>query len=141
MTKRIIASILVILSGLITITEKFYTFHFDNNFGFYDSQTLVWTFSQMFAPILLMLAFTLNPYKVSFTVPVYLYSVQIYFIFSDHISDRHFINHYAIGSVLLFLLCIFLFNRFIKEENNKSERISALENLLDLHISLSNAKK
>lgn len=136
MTKRIIASLLVIIAGMITISDKLFTFQFENNFGFYDSQTLAWTISQNIAPILLMLAFSLNPYRVSFTVPVYLYSVQFCFIFSDHVSDRSFFNEYAIGSVILFLFCVFCFNRFLKTEKEKEERITALENLLDLHITL-----
>lgn len=140
MLKRIIASIIIILAGVLTITDKIYTFHFTNNYGFYDSQTLVWTFTQMIAPIILILGFTLNPFKISFTVPVYLYSVQIYFIFSSLTSDKGLVHLYAIGSVLLFIVCMIVFNFIFKEERNKEEQITALEALLDLHIAI-HAKK
>lgn len=140
MLKRIIASIIVILAGVLTITDKIYTFHFTNNYGFYDSQTLVWTFTQMIAPIILILGFTLNPFKISFTVPVYLYSVQIYFIFSSLTSDKGLVHLYAIGSVLLFIVCMIVFNFIFKEERNKEEQITTLEALLDLHIAI-HAKK
>ncbi|MFC7774069.1 hypothetical protein [Flavobacterium sp. GCM10027622] len=140
MLKRIIASIIVILAGVLTITDKIYTFHFTNNYGFYDSQTLVWTFTQMIAPIILILGFTLNPFKISFTVPVYLYSVQIYFIFSSLTSDKGLVHLYAIGSVLLFIVCVIVFNFIFKEERSKEEQITALEALLDLHIAI-HAKK
>ena len=136
MKKRILASLLVIIAGLITISDKLFHFHFENNFGYYDSQTLAWTFSQMFAPILLMFAFSLNPYKVSFTVPVYLYAVQIYFIFSSHINDKSLFNFYAIGTVFFFLVCVYVFNLIFKDEKSKDDRINALEALLDLHINL-----
>ena len=136
MGKRIVASIFVILSGLILISDKLHNFHFSNNFGYYDSQTLVWTFSQMIAPVFLIIAFCLNPYKISFTVPIYIYAVQIYFIFSSNLNDKSLVHLYATGSVILFLVCVFALNAIFKEEKNKDAKISALEALLDLHIAI-----
>lgn len=140
MLKRIIASLIVILAGLITVTDKMFTFHFANNYGFYDSQTLVWTFTQMVGPLILIIGFLLNPFKISFSVPVYMYSVQIYFIFSSLINDKALVHYYASGSVLLFIVCVIAFNFISKEEQEKKSQITALEALLDLHIAI-HAKK
>lgn len=136
MGKRIIASIFVIISGLILISDKLHTFHFSNNFGYHDSLTLVWTFSQTISPIILIIAFCLNPYKIFFTVPIYIYAVQIYFIFSSQTNDKNLVHLYATGSVALFLICVFTLNAIFKDEKNKDAKISALEALLDLHIAI-----
>src|SRR5690606_39433610 len=52
---RTFASILVALSGLILFADKVFPYELSNNYGFSDSQTFIWVFSQTLAPLLLVL--------------------------------------------------------------------------------------
>jgi hypothetical protein len=134
--KRLFSSLLVATAGVMLICDKLFYFHFENNFGYNNSQTLAWTFAQMFVPIIIILCGFLNPYKIAYLVPVYIYSIQIYFIFSSDTNDKSLMHLYAIGSVICFLITVFVFNIIFKKEENLRERVTLLESVLDLSYNI-----
>jgi hypothetical protein len=139
--KRLFSSFLVIFSGVMLICDKLFSFHFENNFGYNNSQTLAWTCAQMFVPIIIILCVFLNPYKIAYLVPVYIYSIQIYFIFSMSTNDQALMHLYAAGSVACFLITVFVFNLIFKKEENLLQKVSLLESVLDLSYNIINHEK
>ncbi|MGG8497935.1 hypothetical protein ACQY1Q_16100 [Tenacibaculum sp. TC6] len=106
---RTTGSILVALSGLILFTDKVANFQLDNNFGFPDTETFLWVLCQSLSPILILIASLFNPYKTSYTIPVYIYSVQMYWIFQPNVTfDNIYLQAYAIGACIGYLLLAFL---------------------------------
>jgi hypothetical protein len=134
--KRFFSSLLVAFAGIMLICDKLFSFHFENNFGYNNSQTLAWTCAQMFVPIIIILCVFLNPYKVAYLVPVYIYSIQVYFIFSTSTNDQNLMHLYAIGSVICFLITVFVFNLIFKKEEDLREKVTLLESVLDLSYNI-----
>jgi hypothetical protein len=139
--KRLFSSLLVATAGVMLICDKLFSFHFANNFGYNNSQTLAWTFAQMVIPIIIILFGFLNPYKIAYLVPVYIYSIQIYFIFSSSTNDSTLMHLYATGSVVCFSIMVLAFNNIFKKEEDLRGKISLLESVLDLSYTIINHGK
>ncbi|WP_340067035.1 hypothetical protein [Ascidiimonas aurantiaca] len=135
---RIFASLLIALSGLVPISDKLITLELANTFGFSDTSTFIWSLCQTLTPILMALGAMMKPYKISYSVPVYFYSIQLYWIFRPELRfDNVFTHIYATGCVVAFvLLVIFINNVFQKIDRAKHARIHFLEKALDLSIDL-----
>lgn len=133
---RAIASILVALSGLILLSDKVFTFTLENNFGFKSTTAFIWILSQSISPLLLALAANFKPYKLAYTIPVYLYAIQLYWVFDPSIkSDEALLHIYALGCVVIFVLLVWLIRtKIYKAHQERSRRISLLERILDLYI-------
>ncbi|TSE02680.1 hypothetical protein [Aquimarina algiphila] len=109
---RVFASVLVILSGLILFADKVTNFNLENNFGFKSTKTFVWIFAQSLSPLLMAFASIFKPYKSSYIVPVYIYFIQIYWIFKPTIKfDDYLLQTYAIGVSIIFLGLIYMINK------------------------------
>jgi hypothetical protein len=132
MKSRIIASLLVVFAGSNLLIDKFIDFKFENNFGFYDSATLVWTISQSLCPILICFASAFKPLKISYTIPIYVYTIQLYWTFTTPKSDREYMYWYCSGTVFLFILAVFLYSKYLAIEKEKDATISVLQAVLDL---------
>jgi hypothetical protein len=113
----------LILSGVILFTDKLTSFSFKNNYGFEDSQTFVWVLCQSLSPIILCLGGMLRPYKVFYHIPLYLYFIQIYWIFDPSIQfDDLLIHVYATGfciGVFLFTIIAIVFLKRIRNNNKR----------------------
>ena len=131
---RITASFLVALSGLILFTDKVTTFGITSNFGFQDTQTFIWALCQSFSPLILILGSCLKPYRIAYTIPGYIYFIQIYWVFHPNIKfDDVFLQIYAIGFVSGFTTLILVINYLFQGERDKEmEHNSTIEQYLDL---------
>ena len=131
------ASLIVALSGFILFTDKVIHFELKNNFGFEDSQTFIWAFTQTVSPLLLVLGAVFKPYRLSYAVPVYFYFIQLYWIFNTQADDT-LLHLYALGCSLTFILLIILLDQVLKRAYDlRNSKISFLEKALDLSINLS----
>ena len=135
---RAFASLLIILSGIAPISDKVITFELANNFGFSDTSTFVWTTSQTLAPILMALGAFLKPYRISYLVPIYLFTVQFIWIFgTSYEFDDALLHFYAIGIVICFLILVITINSlFSIAFKRQDSKMSFLEKALDLSIDL-----
>ncbi len=135
-TIRTFASILVALSGLILFADKVFPYELSNNYGFADTQTFIWVFSQTLAPLLLVLGLIFRPYFISITIPVYIYFIQMYWVFSPGVRfDDALLQVYAIGTVAGFVALIAAINWYFHNATNQRQRtISQLEKALDLDL-------
>lgn len=133
---RTFASILVALSGLILFADKIFPYELSNNYGFADSQTFIWVFSQTLAPLLLVLGLVFRPYFISITIPVYIYFIQMYWVFSPGVRfDDALLQIYALGTVAGFVTLIAAINWYFHHATNQRQRtISQLEKALDLDL-------
>ena len=128
---RAIGSFFVILSGLILFSDKIFSFHLKNNFGFADTETFLWVASQSISPLLLVLCIALKPFKISYIVPVYIYIIQLVWVFSPDLKiDDPLLQAYAIGSVTCFIVVVSTIAHYF----NKAYQKSKLEKALDLDL-------
>src|SRR5690606_14174273 len=108
---RIFASFLVAMSGLILFTDKVTTFGITSTFGFRDTQTFIWALCQSFSPLILILGSCFKPFRIAYTIPGYIYFIQIYWVFHPEIKfDDVFLQIYAIGFVSGFTTLIIVIN-------------------------------
>ncbi len=127
---RIIGSFLVALSGLILFSDKVFSFELKNNFGFKKTSTFIWVISQTLSPILLLLASVFKPYKTSYLIPVYIYAIQLYWIFQPNVLiDNIYLHTYAIGSCFAFVLLIYVIYKIngLKLKKQKEEELFRIE--------------
>lgn len=120
----IIGSFIVALSGLILFTDKVFPFELENKFGFKKTSTFIWVLSQTLSPILLIIASVFKPFKTSYIVPVYIYTIQLIWVFQPNIKfDDYYLQTYAIGSCIGFLLILYVIYRFnlIKSKKDKED--------------------
>lgn len=105
---RIIASCLIIISGVLLFLDKILTIvgvSSPYTFGFELFADFVWVFCQSIAPIIMIIGVLLKPYYTAFLVPVYCYAIQIIWVFrTDLYFDDPLLHLYALGSCLLFVL-------------------------------------
>ena len=114
---RIISSIIVALSGLVLFSDKVFPFELENTYSFPDTPTFIWALSQSISPLLLCLASKLRPYLSSYIVPVYIYFIQIYWIFNPEIQfDNSLLHIYATGAFVGYLI-LYRFIIYIQEIN------------------------
>jgi hypothetical protein len=135
-TIRTFASILVASSGLMLFADKVLTIEFAELYGFADSQTFIWVFTQSVSPLLLMMGLIFKPYKIAITIPVYMYFVQLYWVFNPAIRfDDLLLQTYAFGAVLGFVALVITINWFFHSVSEKRQRtIGQLERALDLDL-------
>jgi hypothetical protein len=131
---RVLGSILAILSGILLFSDKIVQIQFTNTYGFADSQTFLWVLSQSLSPLVLIAASLFKPYRISYSVPVYFYFIQIYWIFDSSLKwDDSLLHIYAFGSALLFCITILIISHIFKVALKEREsKISFLEEMLDL---------
>ncbi len=139
---RAVASILVALSGLPLLSDKVFTFTLENNFGFEDTQTFLWVLTQSVSPLLLVVGANFKPYKLAYIFPVYLYSIQLYWVFDSGLYlDDPLLHVYAFGCVVVFIFLIRLIHiKLYKARQERTSRISLLERILDLYIKIDGEK-
>lgn len=119
---RMFGSLLVALSGLVLFTDKVINFQLTNNYGFNDTQTFIWVLSQSLSPFLMAISIAFKPYKTAYLIPVYFYSIQLYWVFNPNIKfDDSLLQIYAIGVSILFLLLAYVITN-INNMKNKREK-------------------
>jgi len=138
---RIIASLLVALSGFILYADKVLTLQLQNNHGYSDTQTFIWVLMQSISPVLLIVVGAFfKPYKIFYTIPLYFYTIQIYWVFDSSLQfDDALLQLYAVGTVFTFIISSILLNFVLSKLKSQSQsKISFLEQALDLSVTLNN---
>ncbi len=108
LTSSLFGSFLVILSGCILYLDKIITFfnmniNIPSRFEEYDLNTLIWSVSVTISPLLLILSAHLKTIKAAYVVPLYCYTLQLWFIVYDlNIIDKEYTYAYAMGTCVLF---------------------------------------
>jgi hypothetical protein len=141
---RILGSILIALSGLILYADKVVFFQLSNTFGWKDTETFVWAFSQTLSPCILMLGASLfKPYNISYTIPAYMYTIQAVWVFNSNLKwDNELLHMYAFGTVILFvLLTAFIHFILIKYRIKTKQHLTFWQKVLDLKIQINNTSK
>lgn len=124
------------MSGLILFTDKVTTFELATTYGFADDQTFIWVFTQSVSPLLIILGLAFRPYKIAITIPVYMYCIQLFWVFNPGIRfDDLLLQTYAIGAVVGFISLVATINWCFHEASNQRQKtISQLEKALDLDL-------
>lgn len=134
---RIFGSVLVILSGVILFSDKIVNISLENNFGFKSTKTFIWVLTQSLSPLLIAFATVLRPYVSSYLVPIYIYFIQVYWVFKPSIRfDDYLLQTYAIGTCLIFVGLIYIFNRGksikLQQKRENEEFINETKKAIDL---------
>lgn len=120
---KVFASILVIFSGVVLLSDKIVVLNLTELYGFRNEQTLIWLVSQTVSPMILCLGALLSPYKLTYFGTLYLYFIQFYWIFnpSAYQLDDVLLHVYALGfcAVIFVSLILFLLIMSIIVNENK----------------------
>ncbi|WP_130735482.1 hypothetical protein [Flavobacterium sp. J27] len=142
MTKRIIASFLVLVSGMILLSDLYvshYHIEFKNIYGFNSTSNFVFWLSMMVSQLLLIIAAQFKPYRISYLAPIYLISLSLYWIFfSNDYDNKSYFNLYVLGFSLALLIIVSLISMIVNKEKieteNKNAKLKLLENIFDLTV-------
>ena len=142
MIKRLIASFLVLVSGMILLSDIFvdyYGIEIANRYGFTTTSNFVYWISMMISQLLLIIATQFKPYRISYLAPIYLISLSIYWImFSGEFDNKSYFNIYVFGFSLLLLAILSLISMLVNKEKieaeNKNAKLKLLENIFDLTV-------
>jgi hypothetical protein len=111
---KVFGSLLIALSGCILYLDKVFKY-LDIEFvipnKFVEAgivfQTFIWLWSQTLAPILIISGAMFRPYKLSYLIPLFCYSLQLYLLaFDTRVVDDTYIGLYAFGTFVLILSVI-----------------------------------
>ena len=140
---RSIASIIIALSGLILLLDKVIDINLSNNFGFPSTKTFIWVLCQSLSPMLWGIASNFRPYKIAHCIPIYLYTIQLYWVFDASLKlDDLLLHVYAFGAVIAFVVMMRTINLKIYHANQEGDKqIKMLESLLDLYFKTDNGEK
>ena len=142
MIKRIVSSLLILIAGLVLVADVLifskFNINFKNNFGYSNTPNFIYAISQSIAVVIILITIILKlrPYKVVYLIPFYIEILQIQWVFSDTYSEKSYFNIYVFGLTLIMAFIIVVINSLIKDEINKDAKISYLEAVLDLQLSL-----
>lgn len=139
MKNRVIGTFLVVLSALITYTDKL-GFELDYNFGYNSTTNFLWAFTNSLSPIILAIGANFRPLRVSYVFPVFVFSSYLFWILSDDKTDMGYSYHYAFATVVSFILLTIYADKYIKKEKYYENKISLLEALLDLKTAIHEKK-
>lgn len=113
-TSRIIASLLIALSGFVLYLDKVFIF-FNVSFtppekfieAGVDFDAFLWFLAQTISPFLLIIGSILRPYNLAYMIPIYCYTLQLYFILFDYnYVDYDYIGIYSVGTSVLLVFII-----------------------------------
>lgn len=105
-----LGTLIVILSGIILYADKiivFFNWNFEmpSRYESYDFETFIWSISVTISPILLILAAHLKTYKLAYVIPLFCYTLQLWFIIYDlSIVDKDYLVWYAIASCIFIIM-------------------------------------
>ena len=114
-TSRVLGSIFIALSGFILYLDKAlvlfgYEFNVPQKFleKNIDFQFFFWLLCQTVSPLFLVAGGIFRTYKLAYLIPIYCYTLQIYFIlFDNKLVDDDYIIIYSVGTALLIYLVIY----------------------------------
>lgn len=142
MIKRLVSSFLVLVSGMILLSDIFvshYKIEFDNLYGFNSTSNFVFWFSMMLSQLILIIAAQFKPYRISYLSPVYIISLSIYWImFTTDYDNKSYFNIYVLGFSIALLIVVSLISVLVNKEKIETEthnsRVQLLERIFDLTV-------
>lgn len=84
----------------------------------------------------------MRPYKITYLVPVYYYTIQLYWIFDPQLTLDDSLLHVYAGGVCVFvaLASVIINNFFNRSIQNRATKINVLEEMLDLSMNIKNKR-
>ncbi|CAM4117224.1 MULTISPECIES: hypothetical protein [Flavobacterium] len=142
MIKRLISSFLIVLSGMILLSDIFivhYGIEFDNLYGFNSTSNFVFWLSMMVSQLLIIIVSQFRPFRISYLVPVYIISLSLFWIFfSDEYDNKSYFNIYVLGFSIALMLVISMISILVNKEKLEaqatSSRMELLERVFDLTV-------
>jgi len=134
---RIVATVFIILSGIILYLDKIFTYYnieIENLHGWSNQENYIWSLTQTISPVLIILGSYLRPYIVSFIIPIFCYVLQFFFVQkSSMIVDDPLMWIYIIGSsILILLVIIFLRNRLNYVDQVLNIKMGLMEKIIEV---------
>ena len=127
---------LIALSGCILYLDKVFDYigyeqTIDSDY--YSFSALVWTMCQSISPILIIIGANFKPLRISYVIPLYCYSLQIFYVFFDlRIVEKHYTPYYAIGTaILLCVLIVLLKLLFNYLRSLRNTEVDLLESIIE----------
>ncbi|TLP81837.1 hypothetical protein [Maribacter sp. ACAM166] len=120
------ASLIIALSGLILYSDKALAF-FDIAIIMPDkfaekgvsTEIFVWLVAQTLSPLLIIIGSILRPYFYAYTIPIYCYVLQFYFVLIDYsLVDDGYSYAYSLGITALLVLIMY-FARTASQRSTK----------------------
>lgn len=117
--RKLLGSFFIILSVAILFTDKVTTFGLTESYGYRNPETFIWMITQSLSPILFIFGALLKPYRFFYFVPIYIYFIQIYWVFDHTLKIDDPILHlyaigFSIGAFVFFCLFIYLTKQLTK---------------------------
>ncbi len=137
--RKYIGSFFCVLSVAILFTDKFTTFGIEDSQGYKTVETLIWFITQSLGPIVFAIAALLGAYRIFYFVPIYVYSIQIYWAFDQSLKvDDPLLHFYALGCIfgvfLLLLTFIFIIQKLSKANYILIKNIKKSTRFLSIHV-------
>lgn len=113
-----IGNVIATLSGVLLYLDKVFAY-FNIEVGMfkqyeylgYDQETFLWLLTSSVCPILIVVSIWLKAKTEFYVVPLYAYTLQLYFFFFDlNIVDKQYTYWYAGGATILIIVVV----RYIK---------------------------
>ncbi len=124
---NLLATILIILSGLILYLDKIFVLlniELENTHGYEATPEFVWSLAQTISPILIMIGFYLKPFKEALLVPLFCYTIQLYFVLDSSLTiDRALTWIYVSGTVLINIILVIAIKKYL----TRKQKLQALK--------------
>tara|TARA_R100001369_G_scaffold47280_2_gene73677 strand:- start:1709 stop:2095 length:387 start_codon:yes stop_codon:yes gene_type:complete len=120
---------------MILFLDKVFYFELSNTHGFADSQTYIWVLTQSLSPLLIVVGSIFKPYKSAYLIPVYFYTIQLYWVFDTSLKiDDALLHLYALGVVFFTAITAYFINKYFRKAmRDRADKITLLEEMLDLN--------
>lgn len=104
--RKLSGSFFIILSVAVLFTDKVTAFGLTESYGYKNPETFIWMVAQSLGPVLFAIGALMRPYKLFYFIPIYIYFIQIYWVFDYTMKvDDPVLHLYATG----FSLGVFVF--------------------------------
>lgn len=86
------------MSVAVLFTDKVTTFGLTESDGYKNPETFIWMITQSIGPVLFAIGALLKPYRLFYFFPIYIYFIQIYWVFDYTMKvDDPVLHLYATG--------------------------------------------
>ncbi|MFK7048759.1 hypothetical protein FLACOL_01103 [Flavobacterium columnare] len=136
MKKRIIASVLVLLSAMFPFVDNLinyfgcdnFAIDFAQKFGHQNFYNFLYCIGAATTPILLTIASRLKAYFSSYIVLIFAYSTDFFWLFSSHKSSFDFSYMYGGLFTIGFVIASIFFSKNLQKEISRNKLIELLLN-------------
>lgn len=134
--QTIFGTILIAISGCILYLDKvleYIGYVGTINSNYYSYSAFVWTMCQTISPLLIIFGANFKPLRIAYTIPLYCYCLQVYYVFFDlEMIEKEYTPYYAIGTAIgIYFLIIALRNFFNYLISIKDIEVELLESIIE----------